>query len=293
MNLYWPIYKSLESEVIKLSYSIHFDDKQLNMYSIICSNLILRAAAEIESLSKELYLKNGGNSKKNLKYDSDALKFLNKKWKLENKEVLLTSPNFFFTKHELTPFVKNTVSDHHGYLTFLWNNAYQNLKHDRVNKFKSGNVENLIEIMSALYLLNIYKKEEVISFGNDIKGRIFDRRLESDLFSIKIFNPFLNEIYRDGSNAQCTYFVKLTDRTIKENGIIENFAVKQVKKHFKNSIMSIDFAKSNDNTEITDDLIRQLLLDKKFSQLNNHYRKIISEKKIPQILEAVPNKNCI
>ena len=28
MNLYWPVYKNLEKEVLALSYNIHFDDAQ-------------------------------------------------------------------------------------------------------------------------------------------------------------------------------------------------------------------------------------------------------------------------
>jgi hypothetical protein len=59
-NLYWVIYKNLEREVLHLGDLIHFDDKQLSVYSIRISDLLIRCAVEIEAISKELYVKNGG-----------------------------------------------------------------------------------------------------------------------------------------------------------------------------------------------------------------------------------------
>ena len=33
-NLYWPIYKKIEKEIVELSNHIHFDDNQLSVYSV-------------------------------------------------------------------------------------------------------------------------------------------------------------------------------------------------------------------------------------------------------------------
>ncbi len=76
MNIYWPIYLNIESEVNKLMYAIHMSDDNRRVYSSIISDLILRCSAEIESLSKELYRANGGTKTGNLAYDYDCLKFL-------------------------------------------------------------------------------------------------------------------------------------------------------------------------------------------------------------------------
>ena len=54
MNIYWPVYANLEKGVDELAFAIHIDDSQLGVYSSRITDLILRAAAEIESLSKEL-----------------------------------------------------------------------------------------------------------------------------------------------------------------------------------------------------------------------------------------------
>lgn len=105
-NIYWPVYKNLESGVLKLSYSIHIDDNQLNVYSSFITDLILRASAEIESISKELYKNNGGLKTEKINYDTDALRHLNKLWKLENKVLLISSANCFQSIKELKPFIK-------------------------------------------------------------------------------------------------------------------------------------------------------------------------------------------
>ena len=77
MNFYWPIFKNLENEFSKLMYDIHIDDEQLNVYSSKISDLILRSAIEIESISKELYYSNGGTECGNIRYDDVAIKYLN------------------------------------------------------------------------------------------------------------------------------------------------------------------------------------------------------------------------
>ena len=147
--------------------------------------------------------------------------------------------------------------------------------------------------MSALFILNLYKKDEVKFLGEKKSLALFDRRLESDIFSIKIFDPYVNEIHRDGLKNESTYTVKLTDKTIRENKLIEDHVIQQCKEHFKHSIMYIDFMKENKEIEITDELIIKLLEEEKFRELNQFKFHKSSERKIRQNFEAVPNKNCI
>ena len=61
MNMFMPVYKQLEREVISLTNSILFNDFQKNVYSIALGNLLLRCVVEIEAISKELYCRLGGN----------------------------------------------------------------------------------------------------------------------------------------------------------------------------------------------------------------------------------------
>ena len=185
-NIYWPVYKNIENEFSNLMFHIHIDDEQLSVYSSKISDLILRASAEIESISKELYRLNGGKKTSNIKYDEDAIAHLISLWKLDEKVVIISSYNCFLTSRELTPFKKNEVRTGSSRLTFSWNNSYQNLKHDRTNSLKFGSVRYLFDVTAALFLLNIYYKNIKFSLGKDSKATNFDTALGSSIYAIKI-----------------------------------------------------------------------------------------------------------
>ena len=216
-NYYWPVYKNIESEFNNLMFNIHIDDKQLDVYSSKISDLILRASTEIESLSKELYKINGGEKSGNIKYDENAITFLNNLWKLDAKKVIISSYNCFTTNKELSPFVKNEIRTGSTRLTYSWNNSYQNLKHDRANSFTFGSIKYLFDVTSALYLLNIYFKDESFDLKDNEKGSNFDFSLGSSIFSIK---PHINSEISLENNFkknvdfdECVYLVKPTDTT--------------------------------------------------------------------------------
>jgi hypothetical protein len=61
VNLYWPIYKNLEKEVLNLTYQIHFCDSQIGIFSVKLADMLLRCAVEIESISKAIYENEGGD----------------------------------------------------------------------------------------------------------------------------------------------------------------------------------------------------------------------------------------
>jgi len=164
--LYFTIYKNLEREVVELSNNIFFDDEQLDVYSINISDLILRCAVEIENISKELYFKLGGEKKfsskgaeLDLKYDDDCIKLLEEKWKISQKIITKVNQNFHFSIRDIQPFDKVIKKN--------WNKGYQSIKHVRTSAIKEteykgklippqATIRNLINILSALYLLNIY-----------------------------------------------------------------------------------------------------------------------------------------
>lgn len=211
-NIYWPVYKNLETEFVRLMFDIHIDDSQLSVYSFRIADLILRAAVEIESISKELYTLNGGVKVADIKYDEDALKYLNTLWKLDKKVILISSINCFQSNKILKPFEKNTIRSGQTRLTFGWNNAYQNLKHDRGNSLSFGNLKYLFEIMAALFILNIYFKDESYELGKDSRATIFPTNIGSEIFSIKLdrwtsYNKW--EYSRWPDFEECIYFTKI------------------------------------------------------------------------------------
>ena len=101
-NIYWAIYRNLERELIELSEQIYFDDGQVSCYSLKIAELLIRASVEIESISKELYLSNGGPKADDNKlyFDRDCLKYLNEKWCLSKKKIRIINDNFHFSKEE-------------------------------------------------------------------------------------------------------------------------------------------------------------------------------------------------
>lgn len=190
INLYWPIYKNLENEVVLLASQIHFDDGQLKVYSSKITELIIRCAIEVESISKELYFKYGGEKadNNNLKFDYDCLKFLEEKWALSKKLVFLTSPHFHFEKKDnkiITPLLGLFEDPKSGKKT-PWLQAYQSIKHNRAKNLENGNVKNLIHAMAGLFLLNLYYKNSSFYLGQDFNYNFLEDF--SLLFDIKIYS---------------------------------------------------------------------------------------------------------
>ena len=259
-NIYWPVYKNLERELLNLTYSIHIDNTQLQVYSSKISDLIIRSAIEIESISKELYLVEGGEEKKYIKYDEIAIKLLNEKWLLAKKVVIISSPNCFQTNKIIVPFIKKEPREN-GKLTFKWNLCYQKLKPNRRENLSNGNLENLFSILSALFLLNIYFKKEFFDLGKDSKGNNLPHNLGSELFAIKVHpNGGLDQYYRPGKNDdfdECTYFVRLEDYHEKR---LEEF-LRSAKKKFSDIVSSKKgFNKLGVNADKPDFLVDNIIV---------------------------------
>lgn len=220
-NIYYPVYKNLESEFLKLAFSIHIDDKQLGVYSSKITDLLLRAVTEIESIAKELYKANGGTQQGNIHYDRIAIKHLNDIWLLDKKVVIISSPNFFLSNNILRPFEKNELKtgSKKQELTFSWNNAYQNLKHDRANALEYGSIKYLFNAMAALYILNVYFKSDVFDLSKDSAGATFPISLGSDIFSIKLHissQVNTNHTYTKKTDFdECLYLLRATEKTAK------------------------------------------------------------------------------
>jgi hypothetical protein len=189
----------------------------LSVYSNSITDLILRAANEIESISKELYKTNGGDKLGDLKFDEDAIKYLIQTWKLNEKVVLISSYNCFLTISTLKPFEKNDKRTNKERMTFSWNNAYQNLKHARATNIEFGSIKYLFDIMAALYLLNIYYKNESFDLGKNSKATDFQLGLGSEIFSIKLHvndSITLNGIYpKEPHFNESVYFTTASDET--------------------------------------------------------------------------------
>lgn len=258
MDIFWSSYKSLESEVEKVFRYIHIEDSQLDVYSMKLCELMLRIAVEIESISKNVYL--GIEEIKEKETDNrnyeDLIKEINKKYKIDKKVVLLTSPDCFLSNREFSPFEKNTERTGKKRMTYCWNNAYQNVKHDRVKHQSSGTIGNVLFGLSALFLLNIYNNDLTIDLDRDSQGQTFNTSMGSRIFAIS-FHPWRgtdskgNNLKDDDFNMH-TYFIKSTEASHMEvlnhhskvNKIINEMAFKNPK--------VIEYLKSHDVEKLKD-----------------------------------------
>lgn len=178
MNLFLPVYQRLEDEIIDLSNNIFFDDRQLKVYSLTIGELLIRCAIEIEAISKELYLRLGGNEHpldsdgkpRDIYYDTDCLDLLSNTWHINKKKIQITNTNMFFSseKSALIPLHK---SNKRGSSSSKWQQAYQAIKHYRAKTIKESTLENLLNALGSLYILNLYYKDESFWLDKSIVGR--------------------------------------------------------------------------------------------------------------------------
>lgn len=199
-DIFWQTYLNLEKEVIEVSRYIFITDEitvrkdgaettqaydaQLNTFSPHLADLLVRCCVQIEAISKELYHANGGTKPrgdKTLFFDEDCLKFIDMKWATHNKRVLVVAPFFNLTKDENR--VLRPLKEAHKRSGAYWEKTYQAVKHDRFASLKYGNVKAVLHALAALYLLNVYYRNEswVVPY-KDLRKT--DYSLNSSIFAV-------------------------------------------------------------------------------------------------------------
>lgn len=229
-NIFWPVYKNFEEETLQLTKYINFSDDQLKVYSMHIADLIIRIVVEIEALAKELYKLNGGNdvfnengTKRDLFFDTDCIKYLNDIWSICNREIIISCPRFNFKSEEYKIFRPLNNAHKRGTSGAKWNKAYQAVKHDRRNSLKKGNIENLIHALGALYILNIYYKDDIFKYkDSEYQNNSFDVRLGSEIFAATVIDASKASVGIDDSEkaiddierskkSTALYIIKYTD----------------------------------------------------------------------------------
>lgn len=261
MNIFWNIYKNIERELIQISNIIHIDDNQLNVYSPKITELLIRTVVEVEAISKELYFKNGGNKENDnqLFFDTDCIDFLENKWLLSKKKVIVSAPNFYFNNEDnrvLTPLKK---ANKRGSSSSKWLIAYQAVKHNRNNSLSKGNLKNLIGALAGLYVLNIYYKDLEFLLGRDHNGTNFDTSLGSSLFSVKVHTnedvefSVDNRLYKKNINYdECIYIIEPTQ---KAKNIFLDFAQKYFEEVLQRKLETLDRILISRKENMTDEEI--------------------------------------
>ena len=197
-QLYWQVFRNLEREFLALADTIFINDKQQEVYSMRIADLLIRTVIEIEALSKELYLLNGGDAEmadEDMYFDTVCINHLNDLWNLSAKVVLVVSPNIYFEEEKNKVLQPLHNANKRGKCD--WKKAYQDVKHNRTKKLAKGNIKHLLHGLAALYLLNLYYKEIQYDALKDSEKANVNLSFGSELFSVKIHK--INGLMADGT----------------------------------------------------------------------------------------------
>ena len=112
-----------------------------------------KVGSEIEGIAKTICERNNLHKSGHV-FDHDCIP----KNKPEIETIAVVSDNFHFQKVENTilhPFKKDEKKTGREWMTYGWNNAYQNLKHGTLEDIKQyGTIRYMMRSLAALYLLN-------------------------------------------------------------------------------------------------------------------------------------------
>ena len=179
--MFWQLYSDIEREVKDLMYSVPFCREHKNVYSPRIAELIVRVGLQIESsLQKDSTTKTNYNTiieRWDKKWNfSDKYVLLNEKFITpakssglyllplkcaDDKKSIVNDIVLYASKNNPNSFSSNIPKDERV-KTYTWANAYNNLKHNFYGSMKTfGTVQNLIVILAALYIINMFIDPEL------------------------------------------------------------------------------------------------------------------------------------
>lgn len=179
-QIYFPVYKRLEKEVLALSSSIYFSDDHVTVYSSNIADLILRCSVELEAIAKDIYRKETRTEPQN---PGACFTWMEKQWKISQKAISFNTPHFHFNDKfplMLCPFdyKNNSPEDYYS--------QYNAIKHDRVKNLRKANIYTLIRVLGALFILNLYYCDDSTNLNDDRFGNKIDKTKYSKIFSFYI-----------------------------------------------------------------------------------------------------------
>ena len=179
-NYYLSIYQQIEKEVIDLTASIFFSDEQITVYSLKIADLIIRCSIEVESIAKDIYRRDTGKAPDKPR---TAIMYLENTWKVSQKTLRIVSPYTHFKstfQPSFTPFGYEDKSSNDYF------SAYNAIKHDRVKNIDKANINILLRVLGALYILNLYYWNERFYLDNDRYGAKINTSFSSEIFAFYV-----------------------------------------------------------------------------------------------------------
>jgi hypothetical protein len=140
---------------------------------------------------------------------------------LSKKQVVVSNPNFYLEEVGnliLTPLYK---ANKRGTSGADWKKAYQAIKHNRADNLKKGCLKSFVRALAALYLLNIYYKDERFAVDKNHKSDSIDYACGSRVFSVLCHT--YNKFCTDGHYTKADNFDACAYLTIPEEKSLENY----------------------------------------------------------------------
>ena len=146
-NIYWNYFISIEDDLKGLSRFIEFDRRNEDVFSIELVRLLITASSEFEVVAKELIkIKDPSKETKNMNIIDIKDNVLVFYPEICDLEIIVL--RFGLSYKPLLKWKNNEGCD--------WWASYNNVKHERNNKYEDGNLKNVMDAVGALYIINLF-----------------------------------------------------------------------------------------------------------------------------------------
>lgn len=231
---YWNSYRLLESQLLRLSHSICFDDTQINVYSSELADIINSACIKIESLAKDIYeehiwpfqedndivppssttnkFKPEKWTRENWKFDYNCLVEIDRKFSLSKKQIQLKTQKFHFRKYGSTiiPFGRVSLTDALG---GYWEHSERDTWHTDLHKIQAVDWLKSYQAIKHNYIQSIYEhgtvKNAIMALAAFYLLAVFHSCLPSRQFDVEGYGSlryldFGSELFSCG---MCNYTI--------------------------------------------------------------------------------------
>lgn len=182
-NEYWKYYKLLEERFLKSLKYVELNPVNYNTYSIEFANQLISIGSELDVFFKVVSNLNSG-SRPNI---ADYYKEVTKKFpNIKNQEVIIKDKR----EIKIKPF-ENWEELRAGQ-SLEWWDAYNNIKHNRVENIEKANLKNAFNILGALFILEMYLFKEIYDKSIDKSTKLDVPKESSNLFRLSNWE---NECY--------------------------------------------------------------------------------------------------
>lgn len=144
LNNFWAYYCILENDFVFLRRYIDLSEENYNTYSQEINKQLLSVCAEFENICKHIAEIKKGNIREFSKWVSDIDGGVN------SVKIIV--------KHSRASIILEPFKtwDSSGYGKSEWWQAYNKLKHNKIENYSQGNLKNLITSLAALYFVEMY-----------------------------------------------------------------------------------------------------------------------------------------